>query len=158
MWGLVLCPGFNAVLYLILQHRTGCLVGCLRKLQNWCLSSVLEEYKHFAGTKWRETDYRFLETYDVSCIRYCLQSIIYRYHSSKKRRLVYREESKENRGSFCLAGVIYIRLSNWFDIKIGLPISLFTSRFLGVIYLCRFLLMLSFNCTIIEMLATLASS
>ncbi|MQK95723.1 hypothetical protein EI021_30815, partial [Escherichia coli] len=91
------------------KHRTGCLVGCLRKLQNWCLSSVLEEYKHFAGTKWRETDYRFLEAFDVSCIRYCLQSIIYRYHSSKKRRLVYGEESKENLGSFCLAGVIYIR-------------------------------------------------
>lgn len=75
------------------QHRTGCLVGCLRKLQNWCMSAVVEEYKHFAGTKWRETDVKFLEKYDVSRIRHCLESIIYRYYGSKKRRLQYREES-----------------------------------------------------------------
>lgn len=75
------------------KHRTGCLVGCLRKLQNWCMSAVVEEYKHFAGTKWRETDLKFLEKYDVSRIRHCLESIIYRYYGSKKRRLQYREES-----------------------------------------------------------------
>ncbi|PHT32074.1 putative tyrosine-protein phosphatase [Capsicum baccatum] len=75
------------------KHRTGCLVGCLRKLQNWCMSAVVEEYKHFAGTKWRETDLKFLENYDVSRIRHCLESIIYRYYGSKKRRLQYREES-----------------------------------------------------------------
>ncbi|XP_009609518.1 inositol diphosphatase DSP3-like [Nicotiana tomentosiformis] len=75
------------------KHRTGCLVGCLRKLQNWCMSAVVEEYKHFAGTKWRETDLKFLESYDVSCIRHCLESIIYRYYGAKKRRLLYSEES-----------------------------------------------------------------
>lgn len=80
-------------LYFLLQHRTGCLVGCLRKLQNWCMSAVVEEYKHFAGTKWRETDLKFLESYDVSCIRHCLESIIYRYYGAKKRRLLYSEES-----------------------------------------------------------------
>lgn len=47
------------------KHRTGCLVGCLRKLQNWCLDDVVEEYKHFAGAKWRENDLRFLESFDV---------------------------------------------------------------------------------------------
>ncbi|XP_009595600.1 inositol diphosphatase DSP5 [Nicotiana tabacum] len=75
------------------KHRTGCLVGCLRKLQNWCLSSVVEEYKHFAGSKWRETDLRYLETYDVSCIKHCLESIIYRYYGSRMRRLLYGEEN-----------------------------------------------------------------
>ncbi|RAL41945.1 hypothetical protein DM860_009127 [Cuscuta australis] len=74
------------------KHRTGCLVGCLRKLQNWCLSSVLEEYRHFAGTKWRESDLGFLEEYDVSSIRHSLQSIIYRYNASRKMRLLNREE------------------------------------------------------------------
>ncbi|RAL47533.1 hypothetical protein DM860_011271 [Cuscuta australis] len=74
------------------KHRTGCLVGCLRKLQNWRLASVLEEYKHFAGTKWRENDVCFLEAYDVSCIRHCLQSIIYRYYASRNRRILYSEE------------------------------------------------------------------
>ncbi|XP_055818579.1 tyrosine-protein phosphatase DSP3-like [Solanum dulcamara] len=75
------------------KHRTGCLVGCLRKLQSWCMSAVVEEYKHFAGTKWRETDLKFLENYDVSRIRHCLESIIYRYYGSKKRRLQYIEEN-----------------------------------------------------------------
>ncbi|KAA8538940.1 hypothetical protein F0562_025632 [Nyssa sinensis] len=80
------------------KHRTGCLVGCLRKLQNWCLSSVFEEYKHFAGTKSRETDLRFLETYDVLYLRRCLYSIIYQYqgYGSKKGRLLYREETVQN--------------------------------------------------------------
>ncbi|KAK4353195.1 hypothetical protein RND71_028713 [Anisodus tanguticus] len=57
------------------KHRTGCLVGCLRKLQNWCLAAVVEEYKHFAGAKWRETDLKFLESFDVSC--YCFEYFKY---------------------------------------------------------------------------------
>lgn len=79
------------------KHRTGCLVGCLRKLQNWCLSSVLEEYKVYAGEKSREMDLKFLETYDVSYLRQCLHSIIYQYHGfgSKKRRLLYKEDVQQ---------------------------------------------------------------
>ncbi|KAH9734441.1 Tyrosine-protein phosphatase DSP3 [Citrus sinensis] len=61
------------------KHRTGCLVGCLRKLQNWCLSSVFEEYRHFAGLKSRDTDLKFMETFNVMCLRQCLYSIIYQY-------------------------------------------------------------------------------
>lgn len=77
------------------KHRTGCLVGCLRKLQNWCLSSVFEEYRHFAGLKSRNTDLKFMETFNVVCLRQCLYSIIYQYqgYGSKKRRLLYREEN-----------------------------------------------------------------
>ncbi|KAK4338864.1 hypothetical protein RND71_040326 [Anisodus tanguticus] len=75
------------------KHRTGCLVGCLRKVQNWCDSSVVEEYKHFAGSKWRETDVRYLESYDVSCIRHCPESIIYRYYGSRTRRLLCAQEN-----------------------------------------------------------------
>ncbi|KAI6684373.1 hypothetical protein NL676_030286 [Syzygium grande] len=77
------------------KHRTGSLVGCLRKLQSWCLSSVFEEYQHFAGTKSRITDMRFIETFDVTQLRQCLYSIIYRYqgYSSNKRRLMDGEES-----------------------------------------------------------------
>lgn len=77
------------------KHRTGCLVGCLRKLQNWCASSFLEEYKRFAGTKWRATDMTFMEKFNVSCLMHCLQNLIYQYqgYGSKKRRLLYKEES-----------------------------------------------------------------
>lgn len=83
----------------LLQHRTGCLVGCLRKLQNWCLSSVFEEYQRFAGVKSRITDMRFIETFDVVCLRQCLYSIIYQYqgYGSKKRRLLYREENLQKK-------------------------------------------------------------
>ncbi|XVF71832.1 hypothetical protein PTKIN_Ptkin12aG0071200 [Pterospermum kingtungense] len=40
------------------KHRTGCLVGCLRKLQRWCLSSVFDEYQRFAAAKARICDQR----------------------------------------------------------------------------------------------------
>ncbi|XWS58840.1 hypothetical protein CRYUN_Cryun08bG0068300 [Craigia yunnanensis] len=77
------------------KHRTGSLVGCLRKLQNWCLSSVFEEYQNFAGIKSRTADLRFIETFEIACLRQCLHSIIYQYqgYGSKKRRLLYREET-----------------------------------------------------------------
>ncbi|KAL8159204.1 hypothetical protein V2J09_000741 [Rumex salicifolius] len=76
------------------KHRTGCLVGCLRKLQNWRLSSMIDEYRHFAGLKARPADMRFMEVYDVVTIRQCLYSLMYRYHRcSNKRRLLYPENS-----------------------------------------------------------------
>ncbi|RKP24516.1 tyrosine phosphatase family-domain-containing protein [Syncephalis pseudoplumigaleata] len=31
------------------KHRVGCLIGCLRKLQNWSLTSILAEYKRLAA-------------------------------------------------------------------------------------------------------------
>eukprot|EP00124_Ichthyophonus_hoferi_P001043 Ihof_evm5s47 gene=Ihof_evmTU5s47 len=33
------------------RHRTGTLIGCLRKLQRWNLTSIFEEYRRYAGTK-----------------------------------------------------------------------------------------------------------
>uniref|UniRef100_A0A7N0T8D1 diphosphoinositol-polyphosphate diphosphatase n=1 Tax=Kalanchoe fedtschenkoi TaxID=63787 RepID=A0A7N0T8D1_KALFE len=77
------------------KHRTGCVVGCLRKVQNWCLSSVFEEYQRFAGEKSRVTDMQFMEAFDVKSLRECLCSIIYQYHGygSNKRRLLYKEEN-----------------------------------------------------------------
>ncbi|CAM8928582.1 unnamed protein product [Rhodiola kirilowii] len=74
------------------KHRTGCLVACLRKLQNWCLPAILEEYKNFAGEKSRAGDLKFIEEFDVISLRQCLYSIIYQYHGSNKKRLMYNEE------------------------------------------------------------------
>lgn len=48
------------------KHRTGCLVGCLRKLQKWCLSSIFDEYQRFAAAKARVSDQRFIESFDIS--------------------------------------------------------------------------------------------
>ncbi|KAG7575748.1 Protein-tyrosine phosphatase-like [Arabidopsis thaliana x Arabidopsis arenosa] len=77
------------------KHRTGCLVGCLRKVQSWCLSSVLEEYQKNAGLKWRQRDLNFIETFDIVSLRQCLLSIMYQYHGYgfKRRRLAYEEEN-----------------------------------------------------------------
>ncbi|CAN6574209.1 unnamed protein product [Malus baccata var. baccata] len=52
------------------KHRTGCLVGCLRKLQRWCLTSVFDEYQRFAAAKARVADQRFMEMFDVSSLKH----------------------------------------------------------------------------------------
>ncbi|KZF23120.1 putative tyrosine-protein phosphatase OCA1 [Xylona heveae TC161] len=33
------------------RHRTGTVVGCLRRLQGWNLAAALEEYRRFTGTR-----------------------------------------------------------------------------------------------------------
>ncbi|XP_057522938.1 probable tyrosine-protein phosphatase DSP4 [Amaranthus tricolor] len=52
------------------KHRTGCVVGCLRKLQKWCLSSIFDEYQRFAAAKARVSDQRFIELFDISNLKY----------------------------------------------------------------------------------------
>ncbi|XP_022149762.1 probable tyrosine-protein phosphatase At1g05000 isoform X2 [Momordica charantia] len=52
------------------KHRTGCLVGCLRKLQRWCLTSVFDEYQRFAAAKARVADQRFMELFDISSLKH----------------------------------------------------------------------------------------
>ncbi|XP_013584833.1 PREDICTED: probable tyrosine-protein phosphatase At1g05000 [Brassica oleracea var. oleracea] len=77
------------------KHRTGCLVGCLRKVQNWCWSSVLEEYQKYAGSKCRQRDMKCIETFDTVSLRQCLLSIMYRYlgYGPNRKRLLYGEEN-----------------------------------------------------------------
>lgn len=46
------------------KHRTGCIVGLLRKQRNWALSNIFTEYCSFEPTdKNREEDERFMEAY-----------------------------------------------------------------------------------------------
>ncbi|KAJ3700293.1 hypothetical protein LUZ61_003998 [Rhynchospora tenuis] len=51
------------------KHRTGCLVGCYRKLQKWRLASVIDEYLRFAAAKARVSDQLFMESFDVSGLK-----------------------------------------------------------------------------------------
>lgn len=51
------------------KRRTSCLVGCLRKIQNWCLATVFEEYQRFAGMKTEVLDLQFIEQFDVSFVK-----------------------------------------------------------------------------------------
>ena len=51
------------------RHRTGTLIGCLRKLQRWSLTSVLEEYRRHACAKSRHLNEQFIELFDIDLVR-----------------------------------------------------------------------------------------
>ncbi|KAI3406067.2 SIW14 [Candida oxycetoniae] len=54
------------------KHRTGCLVGVLRRLQNWSKTIIFDEYRKFAAPKERPMDQQFIELYDDEEIKdYC---------------------------------------------------------------------------------------
>ncbi|KAI1506740.1 hypothetical protein F5X99DRAFT_14808 [Biscogniauxia marginata] len=42
------------------KHRTGCVVGVLRKAHEWDTDSIIQEYSKFAAPKVRETDVKYL--------------------------------------------------------------------------------------------------
>lgn len=46
----------------------GTLVGCLRRLQNWNLNSIVNEYRSFAASKTRYLSEQFLELFDVDLV------------------------------------------------------------------------------------------
>lgn len=48
------------------KHRTGCLVGVLRRLQQWSLTIIFDEYRKFAAPKERPMDQQFIELYNES--------------------------------------------------------------------------------------------
>lgn len=52
------------------KHRVGCLVGCLRKLQQWTLTAIFDEYQRFAGQTVRIADQQFIELFQVGMIQY----------------------------------------------------------------------------------------
>ncbi|KAJ2777063.1 tyrosine-protein phosphatase siw14 [Coemansia javaensis] len=47
------------------KHRTGCLVGCLRKLQEWSHTSIFDEYRRYSAPKSRSMDQQFIELFDI---------------------------------------------------------------------------------------------
>ncbi|PLB54418.1 hypothetical protein P170DRAFT_442520 [Aspergillus steynii IBT 23096] len=51
------------------KHRTGCVVGCFRKLQGWELRDVLGEYLSYSWPKSRALDEKFIEAFDASGLR-----------------------------------------------------------------------------------------
>ena len=48
---------------------TGTVVGCLRKLQRWNLTSIFEEYRRYAGSKVRIMNEQFIELFDTDLVR-----------------------------------------------------------------------------------------
>ena len=47
----------------------GTIVGCLRKLQKWNLTSIFEEYRRYAGPKVRVLNEQFIELFDTDLVR-----------------------------------------------------------------------------------------
>ncbi|KAI0125099.1 tyrosine phosphatase family-domain-containing protein [Xylariales sp. AK1849] len=52
------------------RHRTGCVVGVLRKFHGWDTHSVLAEYEKYAHPKVRETDVKYLSDFKMANLRH----------------------------------------------------------------------------------------
>ncbi|KAF5680557.1 SIW14-like tyrosine phosphatase [Fusarium heterosporum] len=50
------------------KHRTGCVVGVVRKVAGWDAESVVAEYKTYAEPKAREVDVTYLDDFQVSSL------------------------------------------------------------------------------------------
>ncbi|KAI9930856.1 hypothetical protein MW887_010507 [Aspergillus wentii] len=55
------------------KHRTGCIVGCFRKLQNWDIDDVITEYLNYSFPKSRPLDEKFIRSFDESQLAYLAQ-------------------------------------------------------------------------------------
>jgi tyrosine-protein phosphatase OCA1 len=52
------------------RHRTGTVIGCLRRLQGWNLASISDEYRRFAGAKGgRVLIELHIEAFDTSAVK-----------------------------------------------------------------------------------------
>ncbi|KAL1408246.1 tyrosine-protein phosphatase siw14 [Vanrija albida] len=47
------------------KHRTGCLIGCIRRLQSWSLTSIFDEYRRFSSPKSRAVDQQFIDLFSL---------------------------------------------------------------------------------------------
>mmetsp|Transcript_13090 Transcript_13090/g.15883 ORF Transcript_13090/g.15883 Transcript_13090/m.15883 type:complete len:223 (+) Transcript_13090:173-841(+) len=47
------------------KHRTGCIIGCLRKLEGWALTPIFREYEMFTKSSARILDYQLIETFSM---------------------------------------------------------------------------------------------
>ncbi|KAI9220452.1 tyrosine phosphatase family-domain-containing protein [Blastocladiella britannica] len=50
-------------------HETGCVVGCLRRMQHWNFTSIQAEYRAFADTKSRNAAEQMVELWDTDLVR-----------------------------------------------------------------------------------------
>ncbi|PSN63922.1 protein-tyrosine phosphatase, partial [Corynespora cassiicola Philippines] len=50
------------------KHRTGCVVGCLRKVQGEDMETIYSEYHIYAGEKARILDEGYMELFDVNTV------------------------------------------------------------------------------------------
>jgi tyrosine-protein phosphatase SIW14 len=52
----------------VVQHRTGCVIGIVRKLSGWDLGNIISEYKTYADPKVRECDINYITGFELANI------------------------------------------------------------------------------------------
>ncbi|CCC10869.1 hypothetical protein SMACR_12110 [Sordaria macrospora] len=50
------------------KHRTGCVVGIVRKTLGWDVNNILDEYRSYAEPKVRETDVNYIQGFEMAQI------------------------------------------------------------------------------------------
>lgn len=50
------------------RNLSGVVIACMRKLQNWSLISILEEYRRFAGSRLQQQHEQFIELFDTELV------------------------------------------------------------------------------------------
>ncbi|ERS94946.1 hypothetical protein HMPREF1624_08657 [Sporothrix schenckii ATCC 58251] len=50
------------------RHRTGCVIAVLRKIAGWDRTAVTDEYRAYAGSKVRECDVNYIQSFALSSI------------------------------------------------------------------------------------------
>ena len=76
-------------MYFTGKHRTGCLIGCFRKIQQWSLTAIFDEYRRFAEPKPRFLDQQFIELFDIGEL-----STTYDEMFQQKMRIVRAQKEK----------------------------------------------------------------
>ncbi|KAG0088984.1 hypothetical protein BGZ93_010085 [Podila epicladia] len=86
-------------------HEIGTFMGCLRRLQHWNFSSIIVEYRAYAGNKARYVNEQFIELFDVDWITlpeslppwWIEQEQMWREEEEARELLLCQETEKESR-------------------------------------------------------------
>ncbi|KAG0342801.1 hypothetical protein BG000_001131 [Podila horticola] len=86
-------------------HEIGTFMGCLRRLQHWNFSSIIVEYRAYAGNKARYVNEQFIELFDVDWITlpeslppwWIEQEQMWREEDEEREVLLRQEAEKESR-------------------------------------------------------------
>lgn len=74
------------------RHRTGCVVACIRKIQQWPMDEILLEYRTYADPKPRDGDIELIKSFDPELV----------HHYGRRHGLLkgFKRDSRERVDSF----------------------------------------------------------
>jgi protein tyrosine/serine phosphatase len=76
--GKVSCSIVNSTPSLQYKHRTGCVIGCYRKMCGHKLDIIIDEYRTYAGIKARALDEKYIQDFDQHTMTVRLNDMIFR--------------------------------------------------------------------------------